>query len=448
MSTAYQMALEAAKRAAIKSTANKLTSKVGSNTSAQQAAQQAARTSYKAPTVSKTSAVPNIAWKAPAASTAQQAYQAATAPAAQQAAVSPAISAPAPVAQPLPPAVQPTVANISSQYNLQPKNEAMMSFDEYRNKLMEAVKGGIMAEYEANASLIKNNLTRALSDLNAEKEALSPLYQQQLKMIGERSFATEQQQRELMNQAGWNATNSGLAVGEYTRIGNQASEETNEANTNYNQYMADIQRRQSLAKDMTAEETSALAKYKNQKLSGAQADALVQAENRYRDIFESDRAYNLQAAGFEESIRQFEQNHNFDMKKFEESTRQFDKTFSLQNQQFQEDIRRWNNEYALNQAKFNESSRQFSESLKNRTAVEKAQDAKDAKDFSDQSIDNLTTLNVSAILSAPDQTKAFDEIMQDHTIPAKVKQNIINMLKSKKEYQAEAKTGGLNFNLN
>lgn len=450
MSTSYQMALEAARRAATQSNIKKLAPKTGNNTSAQMAMQAGAKANATTAVKATPNPVrkPNIAWQAPTTSTASTAYKAAVAPAAQKAAVTPAVSSPAvssPVAQQTPAAVPPSAAQITSQYNLQPKNEAMMSFDEYRNKLVEAVKGGILAEYEANASVIKNNLSRALSDLQAEQDALNPLYQQQLKAIGERKFTTEQQQRELMNQAGWNATNSGLAVGEYTRIDNQASEETNEATSQYNQYMADIQRRQTLAKDTNAEELTALEKYKNNKLSGAEADALVQSENRYRDIFESDRAYNLQQAGFEESVRQFQENHNFDLKKFEESVRQYDQNFSLQSQQFQEDIRRWNSEYALNQAKFNESARQFSASLNARTATQKAQDAKEASGFSDTQIDNLTTAAISDILGSGDQSARFDSIMKNPEIPTKVKQNVLNMLQGVKDYKTEKTGGALSF---
>ena len=55
-----------------------------------------------------------------------------------------------------------------------------MSFDQYKQSLIESVRAGVMTEYEANASIIRNNLAQAMSELQNELAALEPLYQTQL----------------------------------------------------------------------------------------------------------------------------------------------------------------------------------------------------------------------------------------------------------------------------
>lgn len=302
----------------------------------------------------------------------------------------------------------------------------ILSFDDYRQKLIDAVKGGLMAEYEANASVIKNNLTRALSDLEAEKAALNPLYQEQLKGIAQREYATSFQQRELMNQAGWNATNSGLAVGEQTRIKNQASEEKANAEGQYNQYMADILRRQTLNKSTADEELKSLEKYKANKLAGAEADATIQADNRNRAMYESDRSFGLQKDQFVE-----QQLSN-------------DRSYQMQQAQFQESMRQWNETNALEKKKFSESIRQFNASMAQRTSAQKAADAKDATSFSSAEIDDITSWAIASIMKEPESQRAaaMEEFLANPNYPAKAKENAIQILQSGKNYTAPPSTTG------
>ena len=291
-----------------------------------------------------------------------------------------------------------------------------LSFEDYKQSLIDAVKGGIMADYEANAVVINNNLTKALSDLEAEQAALDPLYQKQLKNIGDRKYATTVQQRELMNQAGWNATNSGLAVGEHTRIANQASEETADADASYNQYMTDILRRKTVTKQTSADSLAALDREKNAKLSGAEASALVQADDRNRDIYTDDRNFN-------ESQRQFNEQQNLSKAQFEESKRQ------------------WQKNYDLNAAEFKESQRRFNVEQSNRNASQKLADAKDATKFTDQEVDNMTTSSFSWIMRQKDPMKSLDTVLADKNIPTKVKQNILSLMQSNKTLRSTGSSG-------
>ena len=176
----------------------------------------------------------------------------------------------------------------------------------YRKALVESKKGAINSEYETNASIIKNNLTRALAALNQNKAALEPLYQRQLSSIAQNQFNTSETTKEIMNQGGWNASNSGLAVGEQTKIANTADTQRSEslqakttAENEYNSQMATEQ--------MAADESlGSLGLWRSNQLSAAEADALVTSTNYGRAIYESDRDFAFTQKQFEESVRQFE----------------------------------------------------------------------------------------------------------------------------------------------
>ena len=176
----------------------------------------------------------------------------------------------------------------------------------YRKALVESKKGAINSEYETNASIIKNNLTRALAALNQNKAALEPLYQRQLSSIAQNQFNTSETTKEIMNQGGWNASNSGLAVGEQTKIANTADTQRSEslqakttAENEYNSQMATEQ--------MAADESlGSLGLWRSNQLSAAEADALVTSTNYGRAIYESDRDFAFTQRQFEESVRQFE----------------------------------------------------------------------------------------------------------------------------------------------
>ena len=180
------------------------------------------------------------------------------------------------------------------------------SQDDYYKALVKSKQGAINAEYETNASIIKNNLTRALAALNQSKAALEPLYQRQLSSIAQNQFSTSETTKEIMNQGGWNASNSGLAVGEQTKIANAADKQRGDAlqakTTAENEYNS-----QMASEQMAADESlGALGKWRSAQLSAAEADALVTSTNYGRAIYESDRDFAFTQRQFEESVRQFE----------------------------------------------------------------------------------------------------------------------------------------------
>lgn len=166
-----------------------------------------------------------------------------------------------------------------------------MTPDQYRQSLVDAVKGGVMSEYEANAAIIKNNLAQALSNLDADLAALEPAYQKQVETIAQNQFTSGEATKEIMNQGGWNAGNSGLAIGEQTKIGIAADKSRAEALNTKTQAEQDIARRRSLAEQEYGTNLASLEAQKNAKLSSADANALVQSDDRNRSIYESDRAY-------------------------------------------------------------------------------------------------------------------------------------------------------------
>lgn len=167
-----------------------------------------------------------------------------------------------------------------------------MTPDEYRQSIIDAVTGGVMTEYEANAAIIKNNLAQALSNLDSELAALQPAYQNQLTNIAQNQFTSGEATKEIMNQGGWSASNSGLAIGEQTKIGVAADKSRGAALQAKTQTEADIERRRSLANQEYGTNLASLEAQKNAKLSAAQADAQRQSDERNRQIYEDDRNYN------------------------------------------------------------------------------------------------------------------------------------------------------------
>jgi hypothetical protein len=288
-----------------------------------------------------------------------------------------------------------------------------MSPEEYRSTLIESVKNGILTAYEANINIIRNNLTKALSDLDAEEAALQPIYQEQLKGIQDRKFATTVQQTELMNQAGWNATNSGLAVGEHTRIANQASEETNDANTAFNAAVADIMRRRTLTTQLADSDLSSAEQQKNYMLAEAEASAMIEAENRNRQIFESDR-------DFEEGVRQWTENFNLNQK-------EFDFTVNKYWQDRSDDMYKYETSRADANARAASSSG-------------------GAVGYEKWELDELTTVTFSEIMSSKDPNATLREILQDDELPAEVKENILDLMQKNKNVSSTSPLGGITLN--
>lgn len=183
-----------------------------------------------------------------------------------------------------------------------------LSSDQYRDSLLASVRAGVMTEYEANASVIRNNLAQAMASMDSELAALEPLYQGQMQTIATNQFATAEGTKEAMNQAGWNGSNSGLAIGEQTRISNVADKSRADATLAKTQSEAEINRQRTLAQQTADNSLASADTIKNEKLAGAEAEALIQSDTRNRSMYESDRNYNAQQQQFSESIRQFNAN--------------------------------------------------------------------------------------------------------------------------------------------
>ena len=167
---------------------------------------------------------------------------------------------------------------------------------DYYSKYMQMRQAGIMSEYEANASVIKQNLARALADLDAEQAALAPVYQSSLSTIQANQFQSGEQMKELMNQAGWTGQNSGIAVGEQGKIKIGADTARAEAKSIYDQGVMDVNRRKTLAKDIAGEEQKALEKWKNAQLSGAEAEAWLANDERIQAAVKASRDYSADLA--------------------------------------------------------------------------------------------------------------------------------------------------------
>jgi len=255
--------------------------------------------------------------------------------------------------------------------------ESGFNQDEYRDALIKAKQGAINSEYETNASIVKNNLTKALAALGQEKAALEPLYQRQLTSIAQNQFQSSETAKEIMNQGGWNAGNSGLAVGEQTKISNEANTFRNNALAAKTAAEADIN------SQMTAEETAAneslgaLGRWKSAQLSAAEADALVASTEYGRAIYESDRDFAQTQNQFQESVRQFEV--------------------------------------------------QLAEQRASRTASQKAAIAKASSDGSAQSEYNkyLGALYSSAVTSPSDAYDLLGTALSDSTLPDAVKEDMV-----------------------
>lgn len=171
--------------------------------------------------------------------------------------------------------------------------ESAASNDDYYQKLLDAKRAGILSEFEANTSIIKNNLSKALSDLAAEKAALAPVYQNQLSAIAYNQFNTQEQMKELMNQGGWNTGNSGVAVGEQGKIRIGADSARGEALGTYSAGIADANRRITTTNQVAADEMASLEKQKNAMLKGADAEAWTMNQDRIAAAAQAAQDYQL-----------------------------------------------------------------------------------------------------------------------------------------------------------
>lgn len=276
-----------------------------------------------------------------------------------------------------------------------------LSPDDYKSKLMDSVRAGVMTQYEANVSIIKNNLDRALADLDTELAALEPAYTRQLDTIAQNKFASSEAAKEMMNQGGWNAGNSGLAIGEQTRIGVAADKNRAEAGQNYAMAQAEIARRRSLAQQTANTNLASEEAQKNARLAGAEADAIVQADARNWNMYQSNRDYDYQRMTDQ---RNFDYQKTADERDYNRSVLESDRAYALQK---------------AAAARAAASSRS-SGSVSTNTAVKLTTEQVDAmvKDFKDM-FSRENPKNVVAI---------YDEIMNDPEIPTTVK------TKLKKDY--------------
>lgn len=167
---------------------------------------------------------------------------------------------------------------------------------DYYDKLRAMKEAGIMSEFEANSSVIKNNLAKAMANLQAEKAALAPVYQNQLTSIAQNQFGASETMKESMNQAGWTGQNSGLAIGEQSRIGIGADTARAQAGAVYGEGVADANRRGTLAQQTSAEEQAGLEKWKASQLRGAEAEAWVANQERMDAVTASTQDYNAKLA--------------------------------------------------------------------------------------------------------------------------------------------------------
>jgi hypothetical protein len=150
---------------------------------------------------------------------------------------------------------------------------------------------------------IQNNLTEILSDLDAEKSGAQSNKEKQLQTIHNNEFATTETQKELMNASGWNMNNSGLAVGEVGKIKVGADKQRSDASGALVEALNDIARRANLANTRAANDTTSVENWKSAELSGAAADALLQANTlgyqQYRDSvsdYQNNRNYDYQVS--------------------------------------------------------------------------------------------------------------------------------------------------------
>jgi hypothetical protein len=168
----------------------------------------------------------------------------------------------------------------------QPKYNGL-SPDAYKNTLVQKAQAGVNSSADAQMATIQQNLAETLAAINSERASAAQNYQKNLETIHNNEFVTTESQKEIMNQGGWNANNSGLAVGEVGKIKIGADKQRADANASLSQLLADISNRASLAQTRASNDKSSVEKWKEQQLAGAEAEALINSENRnygmYRD---------------------------------------------------------------------------------------------------------------------------------------------------------------------
>jgi hypothetical protein len=259
-----------------------------------------------------------------------------------------------------------------------PDNDSMASgytgldADELSKAWLEKMKSGIEESANSQINTIKQNLAEVLSSLDAEKASAQTQNTKQLDTIHNNEFATSETQKELMNQSGWNPTNSGLAVGELGKIKIGADKERADANAALVEALNDIARRATLANTHASNDTANVKNWKDAQLSGAEAQALLYADqigyDRYRDTVAD--AWNQQNFNYQkerDAVSDAWNQQNFDYQK-DIDTRNFDyeKFLNDRNYNYQVSRDKVLDEQWLKQFNSQEQQRLIDNAIKNR----------------------------------------------------------------------------------
>lgn len=214
---------------------------------------------------------------------------------------------PGTVATPITPKV-PAVPTVSETPVVAPAYSGM-STEDYNNALLAAARSGVENSANSQISTVDRNLTENLANLENEKAKVQPAYDKSIVDIGNREFGTKASRTEQMAMNGWLPNNSGLQQGEMTRIGMGASAERANAEGAKVENLSDIARRATLAQTNASNDKASISKWKDTSLSGASADALIQADSRnygiHRDTvgdFQNDRDFGLNKDSTEANI--------------------------------------------------------------------------------------------------------------------------------------------------
>jgi hypothetical protein len=207
---------------------------------------------------------------------------AATPSSVKPAAVTPASVAPAAAPANVTPAADPTTPELPAM----PTYNGMTS-EEFIKALTDKATSGVNTAADSQINTIANNLAEALSNYDSETADSQARNKKMLEQIHNNEFVTGETSKEMMNQSGWNPTNSGLAIGELDRVKIGADKERADANASLEAELADISRRANLARTRAGNDKSDVEKWRASQLSGVGADAMLQADQRnygqYRD---------------------------------------------------------------------------------------------------------------------------------------------------------------------
>lgn len=244
--------------------------------------------------------------------------------------------------------------------------------DELSKAWLEKMKSGIEESANSQLNTIKQNLAEVLSALEGEKGTVQSQNDKLLDTIHNNEFATSETQKELMNQSGWNPTNSGLAVGELGKIKIGADKERADANAALVEALNDIARRATLANTHASNDTANVKNWKDTQLSGAEAQALLYADqigyDRYRDTVAD--AWNQQNFNYQkerDAVSDAWNQQNFDYQK-DIDTRNFDyeKFLNDRNYNYQVSRDKVLDEQWLKQFNSQEQQRLIDNAIKNR----------------------------------------------------------------------------------